>query len=213
MTHTPHGRTPAVRLAQPGDEVAVPAQSTRSRPDSLADEAGGAIPLTAAEHRRASPAVDNLAVTAPAEPRVRIGLTSGDGSATFGAAAAAALGLVWVLYEKVLPFSGVLGFWVTWYVVFIGLYLVMARLQWDRLEARNRLASVVLGTWGVVAFLIVVEQVAYVFVRGSSAVAHSNFWSQSLAFAGPDKKTLYVVGRGVAFKVAMLTEGFKGRAK
>jgi gluconolactonase len=36
---------------------------------------------------------------------------------------------------------------------------------------------------------------------------------QNLAFAGPDKKTLYVVGRGVAFKVRMLAEGFKGRAK
>ncbi|HYU80377.1 MAG TPA: SMP-30/gluconolactonase/LRE family protein [Vicinamibacterales bacterium] len=36
---------------------------------------------------------------------------------------------------------------------------------------------------------------------------------QNLAFAGKDKKTLYVVGRGAAFKVEMLTSGFKGRAK
>lgn len=36
---------------------------------------------------------------------------------------------------------------------------------------------------------------------------------QNLAFAGPDKKTLYVVGRGAVSKVAMLAEGFKGRAK
>jgi gluconolactonase len=36
---------------------------------------------------------------------------------------------------------------------------------------------------------------------------------QNLAFAGSDKKTLYVVGRGVAFKVRMLAAGFKGRAK
>jgi hypothetical protein len=36
---------------------------------------------------------------------------------------------------------------------------------------------------------------------------------QNLAFAGADKKTLYIVGRGVAFKVRLLTEGFKGRAK
>ena len=36
---------------------------------------------------------------------------------------------------------------------------------------------------------------------------------QNLAFAGPDKKTLYVVGRGAAFKVRMLAEGYKGRAK
>ena len=35
----------------------------------------------------------------------------------------------------------------------------------------------------------------------------------NLAFSGPDKKTLYVVGSGAAFKVQMLAQGFKGRAK
>ena len=36
---------------------------------------------------------------------------------------------------------------------------------------------------------------------------------QNLAFAGADKRTLYVVGRGAAFKVQMLSQGFTGRAK
>lgn len=36
---------------------------------------------------------------------------------------------------------------------------------------------------------------------------------QNLAFAGPDKKTLYVVGRGSAYKIALLAEGYGGRAK
>lgn len=36
---------------------------------------------------------------------------------------------------------------------------------------------------------------------------------QNLAFAGRDKKTLYVVGRNAAFKVQMLVSGFKGRVK
>ncbi len=36
---------------------------------------------------------------------------------------------------------------------------------------------------------------------------------QNLAFAGPDKKTLYVVGRGSAYRIAVLTPGFQGRAK
>ena len=35
----------------------------------------------------------------------------------------------------------------------------------------------------------------------------------NLAFAGRDKKTLYIVARGAVYKVAMLAEGFKGRAK
>ncbi len=36
---------------------------------------------------------------------------------------------------------------------------------------------------------------------------------QNLAFAGPDKRTLYVVGDGAVWKVAMLAQGPKGRAK
>jgi gluconolactonase len=36
---------------------------------------------------------------------------------------------------------------------------------------------------------------------------------QNLAFAGPEKQSLYIVGRGSAFKIAVLTAGFKGRAK
>ena len=35
----------------------------------------------------------------------------------------------------------------------------------------------------------------------------------NLAFAGPDKKTLYIVARGAVYSVGMLAEGFKGRAK
>ena len=36
---------------------------------------------------------------------------------------------------------------------------------------------------------------------------------QNIAFAGADKKTLYIVGRGAAFKVRLLTAGYAGRAK
>lgn len=36
---------------------------------------------------------------------------------------------------------------------------------------------------------------------------------QNLAFAGKDKKTLYIVGRGAAYKIALQTPGFAGRVK
>jgi len=37
--------------------------------------------------------------------------------------------------------------------------------------------------------------------------------AQNLAFAGPDKKTLYVLGSNAVYKVPMLATGYKGRAK
>ncbi|MEQ1529872.1 MAG: SMP-30/gluconolactonase/LRE family protein [Methylococcales bacterium] len=36
---------------------------------------------------------------------------------------------------------------------------------------------------------------------------------QNIAFAGKDKKTLYAVGRGSAYKIPLLAQGYKGRAK
>ncbi|EGW23401.1 SMP-30/gluconolactonase/LRE family protein [Methylobacter tundripaludum] len=36
---------------------------------------------------------------------------------------------------------------------------------------------------------------------------------QNIAFAGTDKKTLYAVGRGSAYRIPLLAQGFKGRAK
>lgn len=36
---------------------------------------------------------------------------------------------------------------------------------------------------------------------------------QNIAFAGTDKKTLYVVGRGAAYKIAVETPGYSGRVK
>jgi len=36
---------------------------------------------------------------------------------------------------------------------------------------------------------------------------------QNIAFAGKDKKTLYIVGRGSAYKIALQTPGFAGRVK
>ena len=35
----------------------------------------------------------------------------------------------------------------------------------------------------------------------------------NLAFAGPDKRILYIVARGAVYKVPMIAEGYKGRAK
>ena len=123
---------------------------------------------------------------ATVEPRVPTRTGTGAARATFLAAAVAAFGLTWVIYERVLPFSGVLGFWLSWYLTFLVIYALMARLQWDLLEARDRLASVAFGTGGLLALLIVALQVGYTLLRGSDAVGHPNFWTQPMSYAGPD---------------------------
>ena len=131
------------------------------------------------------------ATTAPAgapaaESKVRIVRISLAGTATLWGAVVGALALVWVLYERVLPFSGVLGFWLCWYVVFLVFYAWMARMQWDRRDVINRVTTVALAAAGAVVLLVVFGTDLYTLVRGAASVVHPNFWTQSLAFAGPD---------------------------
>jgi phosphate transport system permease protein len=129
------------------------------------------------------------AVTGPArekaDQKVSISRVTPAGVATVAAAAAGALGLTWVLYERVLPFTGVFGFWVSAYVIFLLLYAAMARLQWDKREVSHRVTTVAFGTSGTVVMLIVVGLVLYAFVRGFSAIRHLSFFTQTMAFAGP----------------------------
>jgi phosphate transport system permease protein len=120
-----------------------------------------------------------------AERKVQIVRISAAGTATLWGAALGALALVWVLYERVLPFSGVLGFWLCWYVVFLAFYGAMARMQWDRRDVINKMTTVAFAAAGAVVLAVVFGTDLYTLARGLDAVVHPNFWVQSMAFAGP----------------------------
>jgi phosphate transport system permease protein len=79
----------------------------------------------------------------------------------------------------------VLGFWVCWYLVFLLLYAVMARQQWDQRLARDRVTAVAFGTGGTLTLAAVFGVVLFALARGHDAVFHLNFFRDSMAFAGP----------------------------
>lgn len=120
-----------------------------------------------------------------ADVPLRIRRVTAEGMVTLIGAAAAALGLDWVLYERVLPFTGALGFWLCWYVLFLVFYTAIASLQWDRMAVRDKLAQVAFSTSGVLATAIVFDQVAYTLVNGLAAVRHTSFFTQTMVHAGP----------------------------
>ena len=122
---------------------------------------------------------------APVDSPITLGTGSGESAATTGGAAIGGLCLTWLLYEQVLPFSGALGFWVTWYVVFLLLYAALALLQWDRLEAVNRVSSVAFATGGALAIAIVVATASYALLRGWGAVKNLSFLTSTMQLAGP----------------------------
>jgi phosphate transport system permease protein len=129
----------------------------------------------------AAPAAQNPV----AQTKVRLNPVTSASVYTLLGAACGALAFDWVIYERVLPFTGALGFWLCWYAVFLVFYSSMAVLQWDPRAVRDKIMSVAFTTGGVLATAIVVDQVAYTLDKGWDAVRHSTFLTQTLAHEGP----------------------------
>jgi phosphate transport system permease protein len=127
----------------------------------------------------------SLPGAAAADAPIRIRQVTAEGMLTLVGAGGAALALDWVLYERVLPFTGVLGFWLCWYVLFLLCYTGIAALQWNALAVRDRVVSVGLTTAGLLATALVIDQVGYTLVRGFTVVKHLSFFSQSMVATGP----------------------------
>jgi phosphate transport system permease protein len=121
-----------------------------------------------------------LTAAPAAQARVRIPTVTAEGAASVGGSATGALALTWILYERVLPFTGVLGFWVCWFAIFLLLYAGVAMVQWNRLEAIDRLSSITFGAGGLVTIAIVLIVVGYSLGRGWSAVQHVHFLTQTM---------------------------------
>jgi phosphate transport system permease protein len=99
---------------------------------------------------------------------------------TLAGAAVGALGLTWLVYERLLPWSGAFGFWLCWYVVFALFYMAAAAMQWNRLVVRDKTVAVLVSTGGIFATAVVTEQIAYSFVKGLPAISHLNFWTTTM---------------------------------
>jgi len=122
----------------------------------------------------------------PASDRpLRLRRVTAEDTLTLAGSAFGALALDWVLYERVLPFTGVLGFWICWYLLFLVGYAAIGSLQWNRLAVRDRVVGVALTTAGLLATALVIDQVGYTLIRGSTVVKYSSFFTQSMVNTGP----------------------------
>jgi phosphate transport system permease protein len=115
------------------------------------------------------------------DTRIQIPTVTAEGAASVGGSAVAALALDWLLYERILPFSGVLGFLVCWFGLFLVLYALVALVQWNRLEAVDRLSSVTFGAGGLITIAIVLIVVGYSLGKGWTPVQHLHFLTQTMA--------------------------------
>jgi len=112
------------------------------------------------------------------ERRIRQQFLTLDGACALLGSVAGALGLTWVVYERILPLTGVVGFWLVWFAAFLLLYGAVTALMWGARSVADRIATAFMVMVGVFIVFIVVDQVAYAVFRGHSAIFHLNFFTQ-----------------------------------
>ncbi len=98
---------------------------------------------------------------------------------------AAALALVWVLYEQILAWSGNVGFFVSYFVVFLGLYAGVTALGNPRIVVFDRCAAAVIAWAAAVVGAALVWVLVYTFREGWAALVHLNFYTHDMAGVGP----------------------------
>lgn len=155
---------------------------------TLAPEAprasGGADPAPGAAPRTVLPGPARTKDPAGERRRVLSPLRASDLYALFGSAAGS-LSLTWLVFARLTPFNGAVGFVVVAYVLFLGLYALVVSLDEDGPAVVDRVAAAVIRSLGLLLVAILVYVVVYALFEGRKALAHLNFFTEDMRFAGP----------------------------
>ncbi|MFD3928909.1 phosphate ABC transporter permease PstA [Streptomyces sp. NPDC058614] len=100
-------------------------------------------------------------------------------------AGAASLSITWLMFDRMLPFNGALGFVVIAYVLFLGLYALLVSFDEDGPAVRDRVAAAIIQSLGLVMLAVLAFVVVYTLYEGREALPHLNFYTESMADAGP----------------------------
>lgn len=151
----------------------------------------------------------------PAERQFRPRRVSGEGLVSVVGCLVSALALTWIEFERLLPASGIVGFWLVWYATFLLLYCAVVWLRTrSRLTVKDQLVAALVTGAGVLAVGSLVLVIAYTLGRGITALK-PNFFTQDMGLTGPLDPltkggalhamigTLEQVGLGVLFSVPL----------
>jgi phosphate transport system permease protein len=100
-------------------------------------------------------------------------------------AGVAALAIMWVVYDRLLPFSGTLGFLICWYVTFVGLYTALTALKYPRPIVIDRVAQTAITGCALVVGFALATTVIYTFWQGRHALVHFNFYIKDMGGVQP----------------------------
>lgn len=96
-----------------------------------------------------------------------------------------AVSMTLLLFGRVTPLSGVLGFIAVAYVAFLVIYAFLVSLTESRSVVVDRIMTVLLGSAAAVAGIALLSVVTFTLWRGRVALTHPNLYTRDMSSAGP----------------------------
>jgi phosphate transport system permease protein len=122
---------------------------------------------------------------APAVPRGSLGRTTIDEKVVRIGTWASALGLAWLITQRLLPMPGLPWFLITWFVLGLAVTAVTGMLTGGMVEVRDRIAGAVVTVGAMLVAAVLVSALAFVVMRGWRPLLHLNFYFDDMAGVGP----------------------------
>ena len=117
-------------------------------------------------------------------PRPLTLIRVGDVLAVAGALAAA-LATTTLLWTQLSPFSGLLGYVVVTWCLFVAYYAVLVSIDENRPTMRDRVSAVVVHSLAALVLAALFWVILYTFFKAWPAIKHLNFYTQDLHLTGP----------------------------
>lgn len=95
-----------------------------------------------------------------------------------------ALALNWIIFYRMLPVEGPVGFWFVTWLTFLLIYRFVVRSTTGRLAATDRVVTVILSSAAIGLFTILVVIIGYVVIKGLPGLTGA-FFTQTLEKVGP----------------------------
>lgn len=90
-----------------------------------------------------------------------------------------------LLFGWIAPLTGMIGWFVIAFLAFIGIYMLLVALRADFQEVKDKLATVLMVSAGVILFGALLFIAVYTLVRGKDAMLHLNFFTETMKTTGP----------------------------
>jgi phosphate transport system permease protein len=100
-------------------------------------------------------------------------------------AALGSFALVWLLYYRILPLSGGLGFVICWYVTFVALLALLTAMANPGTAVLDRVAATVIQGGAALVGFALFSTLVYIFWTGHTALFHLNFFTHDMAGVRP----------------------------